>query len=207
MEPDESLASYFDRSAKMVHAYADRIEHGYARPALKTAKELLNEHPIPFVFFLFFALLSIFPVLLFLGCSVIVTLSFVLFALSSALLASGIFIFTFACILIFVLFMNICIAALPTFVLFSAYSVIRLFILTRSSGRAGATEWVDETKTFFLSSGSKKHPVKEDDEDNDAVSNASAGSIVVVENKEHENTVTNTSPEEPANSVTVKKED
>ncbi|KAK0469049.1 uncharacterized protein EV420DRAFT_1492199 [Desarmillaria tabescens] len=204
MNPDESLASYFDRSAKIVHAYADRIEHGCARPALKTANELLNEHPIPFVFFLFFALLSIFPVLLFLGCSVIVTLSFVLFALSSAILASGIFIFTFACILIFVLFINVCIAALPTIALFSAYSVIRFFVLTRSSGRAGAAEWIDETKTFFLNSGSKKPPVKEDD---DTTSNASAGSIVVVDNKEHENVATSSNPEKSDNGVTVKEED
>ncbi|KAK0484694.1 hypothetical protein IW261DRAFT_852297 [Armillaria novae-zelandiae] len=205
MESD--LASYFDRSAKIVHTYADRIEHGYARPALKTAQDLLNEHPIPFVFFLFFALLSIFPVLLFLGCSVLVTLSFVLFALSSALLASGVFIFTFASILIVVLLMNVCIAALPTIALFSAYSIIRFLSLTRSGGRAGAAEWVDETKNFFLNSGPQTLPVKEDDENNDAASNASAGSMVVVENKEHENTVTSTSPQEPANGFTVKEED
>ncbi|KAK0223904.1 hypothetical protein IW262DRAFT_1458952 [Armillaria fumosa] len=205
MESD--LASYFDRSAKIVHAYADRIEHGYARPALKTARDLLNEHPIPFVFFLFFTLLSIFPVLLFLGCSVLVTLSFVLFALSSALLASGVFIFTFASILIVVLFMNVCIAALPTIALFSAYSIIRFLSLTRSGGRAGAAEWVDETKNFFLNSGPQNRPVKEDDENNDAASNASAGSMVVVENKERENKVTSASSQEPANGSTVKEED
>ncbi|KAK0451805.1 hypothetical protein EV421DRAFT_1063757 [Armillaria borealis] len=222
MESD--LASYFDRSAKIVHAYADRIEYGYARPGLKTARELLNEHPIPFVFFLFFSLLSVFPVLLFLGCSVLVTLSFVLFALSSALLASGVFIFTFgasfaiflpfyptnnaclASILIVVLFMNVCIAALPTIALFSAYSVIRFLSLTRSGGRAGAAEWVDETKNFFLHSGRQNLPVKEDDENNDAVSNASAGSMVVVENKEHENTAASASPQEPSNGFTVKEE-
>ncbi|KAG7442887.1 uncharacterized protein BT62DRAFT_362401 [Guyanagaster necrorhizus] len=201
MGPDENLASYFNRSAKDIHAYADRIEHGYARPALKTVKELLDEHPISFMFFLFFALLSFFPVLLFLGCSFFVTLSFVLFALSSALLVSGIFIFTFACILIFVLIMNFCIAALPTVALFSAYSVIRLLTLTRSGGRAGAAEWVDETKSFFFSSGSKKPPVKEDDEDIDGASNQSAGSVVVVENKERESTATSNGPEEPANGV------
>ncbi len=235
------------------------IEHGYARPGLKTARELLNEHPIPFVsliyrtvtlslthcqvFFLFFVLLSVFPVLLFLfvfaflivlprrthgfnsGCSVLVTLSFVLFALSSALLASGVFIFTFgtssaillpfypvndtclASILIVVLFMNVCIAALPTIALFSAYSVIRFLSLTRSGGRAGAAEWVDETKNFFLHSGPQNLPVKEDDENNDAASSASAGSMVVVENKEHENTVTSASPQEPADGFTVKEED
>lgn len=206
MESD--LTSYFDRSAKIVNAYADRIEHGYARPALKTAQDLLNEHPIPFVFFLFFALLSTFPVLLFLGCSVLVILSFVLFALSSALLASGVFIFTFASILIVVLFMNVCIAALPTIALFSAYSIIRFLSLTRSGGKAGATEWVDETKNFFLNSGPQNRPVKEDDESNDAASNASAGSMVVVENKEHENMVTSAAgPQEPANGFTVKEED
>ncbi|KAF9022236.1 hypothetical protein BDZ89DRAFT_211194 [Hymenopellis radicata] len=189
----DDLASYFNRSAYVVHSYADRLEHGYARPAIKTAKELFQEHPIPFVFFCFFSVLSIFPILLFLFVSVLVTLSFVFFALSSALLASAGFLFTASCLLLLVLSTNLCISTFPTVALFWSYTVLRLISLTRAGGRAGAAQWVDETKTFVGSGLGFKSAPKTEDTVN--ASPRSEGSIVLVDERVNVKQVPSQDPE------------
>ncbi|KAF8916585.1 hypothetical protein CPB85DRAFT_1288716 [Mucidula mucida] len=160
----DDLASYFDRSAYVVHSYADRLEHGYARPAIKTAKELLQEHPIPFVCT---SNHTPIPVLTFIR-AVLVTLSFVFLALSSALLASAGFLFM-ACMSSLVAqillspparaLTNLCISIFPTAALFWSYT------------------WVDETKTFVGSGlGFKAAPKTED---NTNASPRSEGSMVL----------------------------
>ncbi|KIY68145.1 hypothetical protein CYLTODRAFT_453844 [Cylindrobasidium torrendii FP15055 ss-10] len=184
----DDLASYFDRSAFFIITRAQpliptRFESGFARPAIRTAKDLFDEHPLPFIFFCFFAALSIFPVILFILASTFVALSFIFVALMSALFASATIISIFTFLLVTVLMINLGIALFPTITLFWAYAIARFIALTRARGRAGASQWVQETKAFIP--GNKKQPSRR----TSPARSSSNGSIVVVDERKAGGTV------------------
>lgn len=93
---------------------------------------------------------------------------------------------------------NLCISIFPTAALFWSYTVLRLISLTRAGGRAGAAQWVDETKTFVGSGlGFKAAPKTED---NTNASPRSEGSMVLVD----EHVIAKQDPsQDPENGVKV----
>ncbi|KAL1745966.1 hypothetical protein HDZ31DRAFT_62631 [Schizophyllum fasciatum] len=140
----EQLESAFDRSASAVRDYAHRFEKSYGRRALDTGAAFYVEHPALFVVVAVFLALSLFPILTFVGFSLFVITSVLLFALGCAagvIIAVELFLLS---ILLAVLFL---VAILTFFVLVSAaltYSAFRLGRLAYSQGVRGVGLWTRE---------------------------------------------------------------
>lgn len=142
----DDLAAYFEKSNTTVQEYSVRFEQEFLRPALTYYYAAYDQRPALVTFLSIFALLSVVPLLLFIGSSICVIITFALFALASAvgailaaealfgtiLLSTLVVIFFFSCVL--------------TASVISAFLFFRFITLLRKAGVDGITEWVDETR-------------------------------------------------------------
>ncbi|KAG7095766.1 hypothetical protein E1B28_006471 [Marasmius oreades] len=182
MDSPESnkLASYFDRSASSVQAYATKLEFGYARPAFQASKGYFEEFPVLSIFLFAFGLLSLFPILFLLGIIAFSIVGIIFFAVGLVLVISLAIILVLGSILILTLFVNVCIAAFLTSMLVSAYLLIRLLTLVRQHGLDGFNAWATEIRGYIVQT---LNGVVLDQENESVGSSESSKSMVVVEEK------------------------
>ncbi|KAI0643917.1 hypothetical protein C8Q79DRAFT_1012461 [Trametes meyenii] len=159
---EDPLAAYFEKSATAVRHSFGRFERELARPTVRYVLESFKEHPIRSTFLANYAVLSVLPILSFLGFSIFVFSSLVFFALSAAILASSAIVlfigFWLTCTLIFLLLLSIPLTASTL----STYLLLRLVFIARRErfARATISQWAQETKGQFYKAAP---PVEEEE--------------------------------------------
>lgn len=168
----DDLVSYLEGSTLVVQAYTDIIEHKYARPALDRISRYFQGQPLTTTWLMttltLFAVMSILPVLSFIGLSI--------FALCSSMCIA--FTFGFAAVVALeTMFATVLLLVLGGLLLFSfmvttfgamAYLTFRLGQHLQTQGRFGIAELAQETKQQFFSVVSVK-PEDNDDSDGSGV--------------------------------------
>ncbi|KAJ7507176.1 hypothetical protein B0H11DRAFT_1970593 [Mycena galericulata] len=148
----EQLSAHFNKSATVVRDYADRFETSYARPALKTTTAFFDEYPISSTFIAIFSALAFFPVITFLALSLFTVLSFSFLALCCAFVAASAVVLFFLSILVLILVATFFASGFFTVLAISSYIAYRFFVLVRSNGRQGLSNWAVEVKGRFIPS-------------------------------------------------------
>ncbi|KAL1689875.1 hypothetical protein GGG16DRAFT_56922 [Schizophyllum commune] len=146
--PQAQLESTFDRSASAVRDYAHRFESSYGRRALDTGASFYAEHPALFAVVSVFGSLSLLPVLTFVGFSLFIITSILLFALGCA---AGVIIVVELFLLSILLATLLLVAILSFFVLASGagtYATFRLCQLAYKGGVKGVYAWVGEVAAW-----------------------------------------------------------
>ncbi|KAH7912495.1 hypothetical protein BJ138DRAFT_1083479 [Hygrophoropsis aurantiaca] len=166
-ETQESLASYFEKSARIVREYADNIEHNYARPLLKYFIQRFQAKPVAVTFTTIFCILSLLPALSFIGISLFVISFFTFLAIAGAFLASAIAETVFVAVLASTVVALFLVSIFLTACVLFSYLSLRLGVLVQAEGRSGITEWAHETKNHFISTN--KNGEESDDSENSGV--------------------------------------
>ncbi|KAF9260679.1 hypothetical protein L218DRAFT_567781 [Marasmius fiardii PR-910] len=174
----DQLASYFDRSASLVQA----LEYEYARPAFQASKTFFEEFPVVSIFLLAFGVLSLLPILILLGLLVFSIVGIVFFAVGLVLVVTVAAALVLGSILIFTLFVNICIAAFLTTILVSAHLLVRLLTLVRKHGLDGMSLWATEVWGYVLAT--LNWAVLDQDSASVGSSESSKSLVVVDENRD-----------------------
>ncbi|KAG1861185.1 hypothetical protein DFJ58DRAFT_778010 [Suillus subalutaceus] len=145
----DELTSYLERSTLLVLAYADVFESKYARPALDKISRHFQGQPLTTTWITtalaLFAVMSILPVLSFIGLSI--------FALCSSMCIALTFGFA-AVVALEIMFATVLLLVLGGLLFFSF-------------GRFGIADWAQETRQHFTSVGVK--PEDNDDSDGSGV--------------------------------------
>ncbi|KIK07184.1 hypothetical protein K443DRAFT_673743 [Laccaria amethystina LaAM-08-1] len=144
------LSSYFDKSAAIVRTYTDKLEHHYARPAMKTSRAYFDDRPISAIFIAIFSMLSFLPAVTFLGISLLIIVASTVTALVFAFLAAVAVALTLLTCLASTLIATAFASAFLTFALISSYLFLRLVILVRRDSVLGIPAWVGETKQRLM---------------------------------------------------------
>ncbi|OBZ66938.1 hypothetical protein A0H81_13265 [Grifola frondosa] len=176
-EADPDLLSYFDKSAMVVHQSFQRFEQGYARPGMSLLVKSFQTRPVRSTFLAVFAILSLLPLLSFIGFSLFILASFVFFSLAGALLAASIVIMLsgvlLGCTLMILFFISI---PLTAFAL-GAFIAFRLAVRVRSDGyRAGVGGWAQETKNQFYRTAPEEDALKADED----VSHSGSDAVMII---------------------------
>ncbi|KAF5312986.1 hypothetical protein D9619_003151 [Psilocybe cf. subviscida] len=146
----DALSSQFNNSISMVQSLTTRLEHDYVRPGLLKYQQFFARRPLTAIIIGIFAVLSVFPVITFIGLSFSLSAIFILAALTVALCASGAVVLAFFTALLGVLILTFITALFLTAVTISSFSFFRFVVLLRAQGAAGAYMWVLETKDTLL---------------------------------------------------------
>jgi len=182
-DTQRDLASYFDKSAAVVRSNFAWFERQFGKPALAYSLASFDAHPFTTTFLAIFSFLSFLPIISFLGLSlfVIASITFLAFALSFIIIAlvEGVLV----TILVVTLICLLIVALISTPLALSGYLTFRFVTHLRSDGRAGASQWVTETRSHFINS-SKKAKAGETTEGSEI--STGSGSVVMVDAKEEE---------------------
>ncbi|KIK46056.1 hypothetical protein CY34DRAFT_800936 [Suillus luteus UH-Slu-Lm8-n1] len=167
----DDLVSYLEGSTLVVQAYTDIIERKYARPALDKISRYFQGQTLTMTWatttLTLFAVMSILPVLSFIGLSIFAFCSSMCIALT----------FGFAAVVVLeTMFTTALLLALGGLLLFSfiittlgamAYLTFRVGQHLQTQGRFGIAEWAQETTQHFTSVSMK--PEDNDDSDGSGV--------------------------------------
>ncbi|KAG2057980.1 hypothetical protein BDR06DRAFT_951085 [Suillus hirtellus] len=167
----DELASYLEGSTLVVQAYTDIIERKYARPALDKISTYFQGQPLTMTWvtitLTLFAVLSILPVLSFIGLSIFALCSSMSIALAFAFAAVVALETMFATVLLLVLGGLLLFSFIVTTFGAMAYLTFRLVQHLQIHGRFGIAEWAHKTKQHFTSVSVK--PEGSDDLDESGV--------------------------------------
>ncbi|KAG1835440.1 hypothetical protein EV424DRAFT_856 [Suillus variegatus] len=167
----DELASYLEGSTLVVQAYTDIIERKYARPALDKISRYFQGQPLTMTWvtitLTLFAVLSILPVLSFIGLSIFALCSSMSIALAFAFAAVVALETMFATVLLLVLGGLLLFSFIVTTFGAMAYLTFRLIQHLQIYGRFGIAEWAQKTKQHFTSVSMK--PEGSDDLDESGV--------------------------------------
>ncbi|KAG1819306.1 uncharacterized protein BJ212DRAFT_1479409 [Suillus subaureus] len=167
----DELASYLEGSTLLVLAYADTFESKYARPALDKISRYLQGQPLTTTWITttltLFAVMSIIPVLSFIGLSVFALCSSVCVALTFGFAVVVALEIMFATVLLLVLGGLLFFSFACTTFCAMAYLTFRLGQHLQTQGRFGIAGWAEETRQHFTSVSVK--PEDNDDSDGSGV--------------------------------------
>ncbi|KAG2159420.1 uncharacterized protein EDB93DRAFT_1245215 [Suillus bovinus] len=167
----DELASYLEGSTIVVQAYTDIIERKYARPALDKISRYFQGQPLTMIWvtitLALFAVMSILPVLSFIGLSIFAVCSCMSIALAFALAAAVAFEIVFTMVLLSVLGGLLLFSSVITTFGAMAYLTFCLVQHFQTHGRFRIAEWVQEAKQHFTSVSAK--PEDNDDSDGSGV--------------------------------------
>ncbi|KAF8556625.1 hypothetical protein OG21DRAFT_1436821 [Imleria badia] len=145
---EESLSSYFQRSATIVRQYADLQD--YVQPFLRYASLKFKEKPITMTFISVFASLSALPVLSFVGLTIFTFSSIAFLALVSAAIAFISIEVVLVASLVFMLWSLLIVASFITTIVVFVYWTTRLGVLVTYEGPSGVSDWAHETRQHFF---------------------------------------------------------
>ncbi|KAG1752106.1 hypothetical protein EDB19DRAFT_1671970 [Suillus lakei] len=167
----DDLASYLEGASLVVLAYTDIIERKYARPALDKLSRYFLGQPLTMTWvtttLTLFAVMSILPVLSFIGLSVFALCSSMSIALTFGIAVVIALETMFATVLLLVLGGILLFSFVFTTFGAMAYLTFRLGQHLQAQGRFGIAEWAQETKQHFTSVSVK--PEDNDDSDGSGV--------------------------------------
>ncbi|KAG2134083.1 hypothetical protein DEU56DRAFT_913755 [Suillus clintonianus] len=167
----DDLASYLEKSSHVVLEYTDIIEHRYARPALDKLSRYFQDQPLTVTWLTttltLFAVMSILPVLSFIGLSIFAVCSSMSIALTFGFVAVVAFETMFATFLLLVLGGLLLFSFVFTTFGVMAYLTFRLGQHLQLQGHFGIAEWAQETKQHFTFVSVK--PEDNDDSDGSGV--------------------------------------
>ncbi|KDQ50985.1 hypothetical protein JAAARDRAFT_73929 [Jaapia argillacea MUCL 33604] len=146
---EDDLQGYFDRYAGAVRHNFSRFESQLGRPAFEVFQQSFNERPVITTFLAIYAVLSVVPVLSFIGFSLFLTTTYTFLAFGGAFVVSVVSILFLGSILIPTLLLTLLFTALITSFLLSAFLAWRFWVLVRKEGPRGVGEWGGETKRRF----------------------------------------------------------
>ncbi|KAG2366374.1 hypothetical protein BDR07DRAFT_1606924 [Suillus spraguei] len=192
----DELASYLEGSTHLVLAYADIIERKYARPALDKISRYLESQPLTTTWvtmtMTLFAVMSILPILSFIGLSIFALCSSMSIALAFGFAAVVALEIMFATVLLLVLGGLLLLSFVVTTSSAMAYLTFRLGQHLQRQGRFGIVEWAQETTQHFTSVTVKP----EDDDDSD-------GSGVLIAHEANDQVKRENSSPSPSRSLMV----
>ncbi|KAI0685188.1 hypothetical protein BC835DRAFT_545944 [Cytidiella melzeri] len=143
----ESEQSYTERTATAVRDLSDWFDTKYARPGLGLVQQAWATRPGLTTFLVLFGALSIVPILMFLLFAVVVSATFIVVGLGTAVVAAvAVIAFTgsfLICLLLFLVF----VAAGLTAIAISSLFAFQLFGSVDLNGlREGGTQMLDDTQ-------------------------------------------------------------
>ncbi|KAG2108493.1 uncharacterized protein F5147DRAFT_695229 [Suillus discolor] len=167
----DELASYLEKSTLVVQAYTDIIERKYARPALDKISRYFQGQPLTMTWvtitLTLFAVLSILPILSFIGLSIFALCGSMSIALAFAFAAVVALETMFATVLLLVLGGLLFFSFVVTTFGAMAYLTFCLVQHLQIHERFGIAEWAQKTKQHFTSISVK--PEGSDDLDESGV--------------------------------------
>lgn len=167
----DELTSYLEGSTHLVLAYADIFESKYARPALDKISRYLQGQPLTTTWItttlVLFAVMSILPVLSFIGLSIFALCSSMCIALAFGFAAVVTLEIMFATFLLLVLGGLLFFSFVCTTFCVMAYLTFRLGQHLQTQGHFELTGWAQEARQHFTSVSVK--PEDNDDSDGSGV--------------------------------------
>jgi len=176
----QDLVSYFDTSAAVVRNNFVWFEKQFAKPAIAYFITSFNTHPFITTFLAIFTFFSLLPVVSFLGISifVIVSVTFLTFALSCILIAIvEVVLVTVLAVAMVCLLM---VALISTPLALSSYLTLKFINHVRKDGRAGACLWAVETRQHLIRRSTE---INENEIIEGSEVSTGSGSVVVVDIK------------------------
>jgi hypothetical protein len=164
----DDLVSYLEGSTLVVQAYTDIIERKYARPALDKISRYFQGQPLTMTWITMtltlFAVMSILPVLSFIGLSIFALCSSMSIALTFGFAAVVALETVFATVLLLLLGGLLLFSFIVTTFGAMTYLTFRLCQHLQTQGRFGIAEWAQETKQHFASVSVKPEDNNDSDE-------------------------------------------
>ncbi|KAK7683753.1 hypothetical protein QCA50_013129 [Cerrena zonata] len=148
---NEDLQSYFERSASTVIQLSDKAESEYVRPGVNALMRSFQKKPVHSTFLSTWGLLSLLPVIAFIGFSLFVLGSCLFFALAGALIVSAVAIAAFGSVLTMTLVILFFVSVFLTTTIIGSFLALHLISRIRDHGvRDGGVIWAREVKDRFF---------------------------------------------------------
>ncbi|KAG8932463.1 hypothetical protein FRC02_001087 [Tulasnella sp. 418] len=143
------MARLMDEATLLVRGKTEQVGNDVLRPAYQGFQSVAKEYPTTTLFLTVFALLSIIPVAIFLIFAIIILCTFILGAVTVAVMSAGAIIGIAASILLFVLSFTTGTAAFATFAYISFTLTSRLLHHLSDKDGNGISGWLDESLKRF----------------------------------------------------------